>query len=145
VDETTERVRSLADVACSRHGVEMVSCEVKRGRTTLVRVTVDSDAGPDLDACADVSSTLSRLLDADDPIPQRYTLEVTTPGADRPLMSARDFRRNVGRPIRGGSETEPIQGTILEVSDDQVSLDTDGDKQTLPIHALKGARVVLPW
>lgn len=145
MDEMTERVRSLAEVACARNGVELVQADVKRGRTTLVRVTVDADEGVDLDRCAAVSNALGRLLDADDPIENRYTLEVSTPGADRPLESVRDFRRNVGRPIRAGSDAEPIEGTILEVSDDAVSLATGSDTKTLPIHTLRGARIVLPW
>ena len=145
MDEMTERVRSLAEIVCERHGVDLIRADVKRGRTTLVRVTVDADAGVDLDRCAEVSTALSRLLDADDPVPGRYTLEVTTPGADRPLENARDFRRNVGRPIRGGTDTEPIEGTILDVTDEAVRLRTDGDETTVPIHALRGARVVFPW
>lgn len=145
MDEMTERVASLAEIACARHGVEHVRTEVKRGRTTIVRVTVDADAGVDLDRCAEVSTALSRLLDADDPIQNRYTLEVTTPGADRPLESVRDFKRNVGRPIRAGSDADPIEGTILDVTDDEVRLDAGGDQKTLPITALRGARIVLPW
>jgi ribosome maturation factor RimP len=145
LDEVTERVRSLAEVACARNGVDCVDAVVKRGKTTLVRVTVDADAGVDLDRCADVSAALSRLLDADDPLEGRYTLEVTTPGADRPLFSAKDFRRNVGRPIRGGTDAEPIEGAILEVGDDSVTLASAQGTQTVPLASLRGARVVFPW
>ena len=145
MDEVIERVRSLAEAVCARTGVELIEADVKRGRTTLVRVTVDADQGVDLDRCAQVSNALSRLLDADDPIENRYTLEVSTPGADRPLESVRDFRRNLGRPIKAGTDAAPIEGTILEVSDDAVSLSVNGEPTTLPIHSLRGARIVLPW
>lgn len=145
MDEVTERVQSLAEIACAKHGVEHVRTEVKRGRTTLVRVTVDADEGVDLDRCAKISNAMSRLLDADDPIQHTYTLEVTTPGADRPLQTERDFRRNLGRPIKAGTDADPIEGTILEVTDETVSLGSKDGTLTLPIDQLRGARIVFPW
>jgi ribosome maturation factor RimP len=69
-----ERVRSLAEPVLARHGADLVELQVRRGRTNLVRVIADRADGIDLDTCARVSEEVSRLLDAEDPIPGRYTL-----------------------------------------------------------------------
>jgi len=146
VDELAERVHSLAEAACARHDVELVDAAVKRGRTTLVRVTVDSEEGVDLDTCAAVSESLSRLLDADDPLPERYTLEVTSPGADRPLRTSRDFRRNLGRPIRVRSGDSETTGECVAVDEESVTLRAeDGQDATVALASIDDARVVLPW
>lgn len=142
-----DRVRALADAACAAHDAECLSVEVKRGRTSLVRVVVDADAGVDLDRCASISSQLSRMLDADDPIPWHYTLEVSTPGADRPLTAPREFRRNIGRPLRiATAETDaPIEGTLVAVDEDAVTLQTDGGEIAVPLGSVSDARVVFQW
>jgi ribosome maturation factor RimP len=72
------------------------------GRRTLVRVLVDKDGGVTLDECAEVSRTVSTVLDADDVIlgPGPYTLEVSSPGVSRPLTLPRHWRRNVGRLVK---------------------------------------------
>jgi ribosome maturation factor RimP len=142
-----DRVRELADAACSSHDCECMDVEVKRGRTNLVRIIVDSDSGVDLDRCAQVSSQLSRMLDADDLIPFSYTLEVTTPGADRPLKAPREFARNIGRPLRivTQADSKPTEGKLVSVDEEKVTLDIDGDEVAVPLASVEDARVVFPW
>ncbi|MFP5225929.1 MAG: ribosome maturation factor RimP [Actinomycetota bacterium] len=142
-----DRVRELAAAACAANACECLEVEVKRGRTNLVRVTVDSDAGVDLDRCAEVSNQLSRMLDADDLIPFSYTLEVTTPGADRPLKAPREFARNIGRPLRIVTQTDskPTEGKLVSVREDEVTLEIDGDEVAVPLAKIEDARVVFPW
>lgn len=142
-----DRVRALADAACSAHDAECLGVEVKRGRTSLVKVTIDREEGIDLDCCAKISNQISRMLDADDPIPFAYTLEVTTPGADRPLKAPREFQRNLGRPLRiltdaGRSTTE---GVLVAVDEDAVTLKTEGGEIAVPLASVQDARVVFPW
>jgi ribosome maturation factor RimP len=74
-----------------------------------LRLYIDKEGGVTLDDCAAVSRQVSYKLDADDPIAQRYVLEVSSPGLDRPLHSARDFERFAGRQIRL-STIAPLQG-----------------------------------
>lgn len=141
-----ERVRSLAESVLDRHGAELVDLEVKKGRTQLVRLTVDRPDGIDLEACARISDELSRLLDADDPIIGRYTLEVSSPGADRPMKRASDFRRNVGRKVRVITAEGDVEGTLVAVEDERVRLQADdgGDEWVDLSRVVKG-KVVLPW
>ncbi|MGH2828902.1 MAG: ribosome maturation factor RimP [Actinomycetota bacterium] len=136
-----ERVRSLAEPVLAKHGAELLDLEVKRGRTHLLRLTVDRDDGIDLETCARVSRELSRLLDAEDPIPGRYTLEVTSPGADRPMRAARDFRRHVGRVARVAWDGTETEGPIAAVEDDRVKI----GEQWIEYADIERAKLVLPW
>lgn len=82
-------------------GMELVHFEARReSGGTVLRLYIDREGGVTLDDCARVSRQVSAELDADDPIPGRYTLEVSSPGLDRPLSRDRDFERYVGSQVR---------------------------------------------
>ena len=140
-----ERVRSLVEPVLARHGAELVDLAVKRGRTQLVRVIADREGGIDLDTCAQVSNEVSRMLDADDPISGRYTLEVTSPGLDRPLRTPVDFRRALGRRVRIVLAQSQHEGTLEDVQDDRVRVTTDKGPVETPIAEIATAKIVLPW
>jgi len=142
VDELSERVRSLAEPVLARYGADLVGVEVKQGRTRIVRVVADRADGIDLDTCAKVNAELSRMLDVDDPIPGRYTLEVMSPGLDRPLRSEGDFRRNLGRKVRVVLADRQTEGTIEEVDAEAVRL---GGGERIPLAEIRKARLLLPW
>jgi ribosome maturation factor RimP len=140
-----ERVRSLVEPVLARHGAELVELAVKRGRTQLVRVIADREGGIDLDTCARVSQELSRMLDADDPIVGRYTLEVTSPGLDRPLRTPTDFRRALGRRVRIVLAQSQHEGTLEDVGDDRVRVSTDTGPVETQMAEIANAKIVLPW
>ncbi|MGZ4139896.1 MAG: ribosome maturation factor RimP [Actinomycetota bacterium] len=146
MSDLTERVRSLAEAVLARHGAELVDVQVKRGRTQLVRVVADQPGGITLDVCAQVSEELSRMLDADDPIQGRYTLEVTSPGLDRPLRTEEDFRKNAGRKVkvvlRSGRHEE---GAIAVVGTSDVTLEGVKGPVQVPYADIAKATLVLPW
>ena len=110
-----------------------------------MRVVADRDEGIDLETCALVSRELSRMLDADDPIVGRYTLEVTSPGLDRSLRTPRDFRRVVGRKVRVVLALGQHEGTLEEVGEDRVRLATPSGPVEVALAEMKNAKVVLPW
>ena len=87
-----EEVRDLAEAVARRHSVTLWDVEVggRPGRM-IVRIFVDKEGGVDLDEVALVSEEISRGLDLRDPIPGRYTLEVSSPGLERSLRSAQHF------------------------------------------------------
>ena len=140
-----ERVRSLVEPVLARHGAELVELSVQRGRTQLVRVVADRAGGIDLDTCAVVSQELSRMLDADDPIAGRYTLEVTSPGLGRPLRTPADFRRVVGHPVRVVLADGQHEGTLEEVGEDRVRLATQDGSIDVALSDVRNAKVILPW
>ncbi len=93
-----ERVRSVALRVTADQGFELVDVELKRAPGgQLLRLYVDKPGGIGLDDLQAVSEEVSAILDAEDPIEGHYTLEVSSPGLDRPLRTEDDYRRFVGR------------------------------------------------
>lgn len=98
VDTVTNMVQPIVD----KHGFELVEVEfVKEGQSWFLRVYIDKENGINIEECAMVSDELSQLLDEaePDPIPQAYFLEVSSPGAERPLKKDADFKNAIGEYI----------------------------------------------
>lgn len=107
VKELTEQLVEpiLADLQ-----LELVDIEFKKeGRNWFLRVFIDSDSGVDIEDCGIVSEQLSKKLDELDPIEQAYFLEVSSPGAERPLKKEADFEKAIGKHVNV-STYEPIDG-----------------------------------
>jgi len=110
VDEAAAHIRMLANEIAEFSGMELVHLEMRRESGGLIlRLFIDKEGGITLDDCAHVSRQLSARLDAEDPIDGRYTLEVSSPGLDRPLSRERDFERFAGQRVRVTTES-PIDG-----------------------------------
>ncbi len=95
----TEEVAKIASPIVEELELELVDVEfVKEGRDWFLRVYIDTPNGNiDIDQCAQVSEKLSEELDRTDPIPQNYFLEVSSPGAERPLKKEEDFQKAIGQ------------------------------------------------
>jgi ribosome maturation factor RimP len=146
VNDLEERVRSLAEPVLTRHGAELVEVQVRRGRTQLVRIVADQPGGITLDTCARVSEELSRMLDVDDPIQGRYTLEVTSPGLDRPLRTEADFRKHGGERVKVVlADGRHEEGTVEDVMSDRVRLARATGTVEVSYANIAKATVVLPW
>ena len=96
------KLESLIDAACKANGVTLVECDMFRaGKRKTLRLYIDKPEGVTIDDCSNVSRHLSDALDLDpEVIEGAYTLEVSSPGLDRPLKSVADFVRNKGRFFR---------------------------------------------
>jgi len=93
-----EVVREVAGRVTASRGFELVDVEIKRQRGGhLVRLFMDKPGGIGLEELQSVSEEVSAILDVEDPIDSAYTLEVSSPGLDRPLKGAVDYRRFLGR------------------------------------------------
>lgn len=107
---TVERVRSVAARVTADRGFELVDVEMKRAAGgSLVRLYVDKPGGIGLDDLQSVSEEVSAVLDAEDPIEGHYTLEVSSPGLDRPLRTEAEYRRFAGK-LAKLSSYEPVDG-----------------------------------
>ncbi|MFX3624657.1 MAG: ribosome maturation factor RimP [Ectobacillus sp.] len=96
----TEIVEKLAQPIVEELNLELVDVEyVKEGKDWFLRVFVDSETGIDIEECGMVSERLSEALDKADPIPHLYFLDVSSPGAERPLKKEEDFHKAVGKQI----------------------------------------------
>ncbi|TGB12610.1 ribosome maturation factor RimP [Streptomyces sp. MZ04] len=132
----SERLRELLEPLVSSKELDLEEIEVASvGRKRVLRVVIDSDDGVDLDQIADVSRELSEKLDESDAMGEgEYTLEVGSPGAERPLTEHRHYLRAVGRLVKfqlteGGDE---LIARILEVDDEGVDLEVPGVKGRKP-------------
>ena len=132
-------------------GLELVEVSFGReqGRKVL-RVSVDREGGVDLEAIADVNRRLARRLDLEGFDPGPYSLEVGSPGVERPLRSPEEFARRVGervkvkttRPVDGA---RTLEGTIVAADEQQLKIATDGQEATIPFEDIASARTVFEW
>ena len=109
-DDLLARIRPVINEVTEFAGMELVHLEFRReGMGLVLRLYIDKDGGVTLDDCALISRQVSTRLDVDDPIQGRYTLEVSSPGMDRPLSRDRDFERFAGHRVRLTTH-DPIDG-----------------------------------
>lgn len=134
----SERLRELLEPRIGERGLDLEEIEVTpAGKRRVLRIVVDSDEGVGLDTCAELSRTLSAVLDEADAMGDApYVLEVTSPGAERPLAEPRHYRRATGRLIKaqlaesaGGGE---LTARITGVDDEGVDLEVPGVKGRKP-------------
>ncbi|HEV2906847.1 MAG TPA: ribosome maturation factor RimP [Actinomycetota bacterium] len=140
-------VRPVVEAA----GLELVDVTFRReaGRRIL-RVTVDREEGVDLDTIAGTSERLSRRLDLEEFALGPYTLEVSSPGVERPLRRPQEFVRRVGDKVKVRT-TEPIEGArnhagvLVAADDDGVTIATERGERTLRYRDISSARTVFEW
>jgi ribosome maturation factor RimP len=151
VPRQKERLRAAVEPVVTKAGYDLEDLSTsKAGNRSLVRVVIDSDSGVSSDAIAEISRDISAALDAaeaaEGPLSRGgYTLEVSSPGVDRPLTEPRHWRRNRGRlvKVRVGQATRT--GRILAAGDDSIRLDIDGESQDLPYAELGPGKVQIEF
>lgn len=131
-----DRVRDVLSPVVEAAGFDLEDVAVTAaGRRHVVRIVVDRDGGLDLDAVAEVARVVSAALDESDATGETpYTLEVTSPGVDRPLTQPRHWRRATGRLVKAAGVT----GRVVAAGDDHVTLDVDGETREI-LYAELGA------
>lgn len=151
--DVAERVRDLVEAPLADAGVELVDVELK-GHTLCVFVD-RPEGGIDLDAVTDATQLVSGVLDEHDPVPGHYTLEVSSPGVERPLRTPAHFRRFVGTTVsvrtHGGVEGERrVEGELVSADDDGIVVTPAADSGTsgerrLAYGDIERARTVFTW
>ena len=146
----TELLRRIEDIVAPTvvgMGYELVRVAISKGGTLQIMIEPAGGGPMDVEACATLSRALSAVLDVEDPIPGAYTLEVSSPGIDRPLTRTKDYTRWAGHLARVET-AEPIdgrrrfKGTLLGLSDGVVRLRLDDGKEAaLPFAAVSKAKL----
>jgi ribosome maturation factor RimP len=142
-------IERLLAAPVAEAGLELVEVEHHAG---VLRVVVDGQ-GADLDHLAEVTRAVSAVLDVHDPVPGRYTLEVSTPGVERPLRSPRHFQRAVGEDVTvrlvGGVEGERrVSGRLAAADDDGIVVegpDLPEGGRRIAYDEVERARTVFVW
>ena len=148
-DSLADRVRAFAVEAAADTDLFVVDVEVRGFQgSRVVEVFADSETGAGADDLARLSRSLAFLLDTEDLVKGRYRLDVSTPGAERPLSDPRQYARHVGRTLAltydaGEDQLVTVQGELLSVDADALAL--DGQTAPIPFDAVREARVMLPW
>ena len=128
-------------------GLELWELEyLPRSNGALLRLYIDSPQGVTVDDCANVSHAVSAVLDATDPIPGHYTLEVSSPGLDRVLRTYEHFARFVGETARVEMKAaignrKRFVGRLQAVTRDAITLEVDGAPLVLPLDGIHKARL----
>ena len=133
-----EEIRRLLWGVLEQEGMEMVDLKVgRRGRTVSIRVFMDKPGGVTVEDCAHITKEAMDVLDMENGLAGTYSLEVSSPGIDRPLRSERDFERALGRKVRltmeEGIEPSAIAGRLIEVQDHALTLEMEGERREIPL------------
>lgn len=129
------------------HEAGLVVEEVTMAGSGVVKIVIDLPDGPggiDSDQLADVSRTISQLLDEHDPLDTPYTLEVSTPGLSRQLREPRHFRRASGHDIKAKlTEGDDVIGTVIDADEAAVRLRVGDEERTISYDQIRRAKVHL--
>ena len=142
------RAESLVRKSVEAEGLELVHIEYRpQGGKSVLRVFIDKVDGVNISDCAEMSRRLSVLLDVEDPIPEEYLLEVSSPGVERPLFREEHYRRFVGKEVRL-STIEKIEarknfvGYIRDFADHVLTLECEGQTYLIPFQKIRKAKLV---
>lgn len=140
------KVLKLAKQVADEQGMELFDIELLGKGKLLLRVMIDKEGGITLDDCERFSRNFEAILDVEDPIPASYTLEVSSPGLDRPLREMKDFEKNIGKlariiTIEKIENQNLFVGRILNVSSDFLKLLVHGREIDIPYDKISKARL----
>jgi ribosome maturation factor RimP len=146
--ELRHQIRTLTEPTVARLGFDLVAIEwtgARQGR--LLRLSIDAPGGVNAEDCARVSEQLSPILDAADPIDGSYTLEVSSPGMQRPVQRTADFERFRGYRVKikliEGPARRRYTGVIGPLDGDELLLSVDGAEHRLALDTIEQAHLVL--
>ena len=150
---TVTHIEELLKPGADALAYEIVAVEMAGGDSSIVRVYIDKASGTDkadgvtVEDCAKASRQFSVILDVEDPISNRYTLEVSSPGMDRPLAKAEHFKSVLGQEVKIRMATlvngrKRYKGQLIEASEQSVVIDVDGEQTELFYNDMDRARLV---
>jgi len=153
MDATVARIWELAAPLAETQGMEIIDIELRRegsrsGR--VLRLYLDKEGGPNMEELSQVSRELSALLDVHDVVEGAYTLEVSSPGINRPLKLPEHFERFIGKTVRVRTRDlvqgrRSFLGTLLDVMNDKIAVDQDGMRCEIPFTLIEKSNYEHDW
>lgn len=146
ISDTGMSLVSLIEPTLSSIGFELAHLELEGSGQQVLRVFIDSPKGITIDDCAKASRHMSAMLDVEDPIASAYSLEVSSPGVDRPLGRAKDWHESLGETI-SVKTTSPIEGrsrwtgTLRDITANQAIVEVDGHTHNIPLDLVQKANL----
>lgn len=141
-------VTELIEPTVTAFGLQLWGIEhIQQGKYSLLRIYIEREEGITIEDCEQVSRQVSTILDVEDPISGEYTLEVSSPGLDRPLFNAQQFGQFTGseasvrmrNPVDGRRK---FKGLITGVNENTVAIEVDGSNFDLPVRDIEKANIV---
>lgn len=133
----------------SNLGYELLGCELlSAGRRSVLRIYIDSPKGVDVEDCSIVSHQVSAMLDVEDPFQGKYTLEVSSPGVDRPLFEKEHYKKYIGSQIKvklhvAINNRKQYKGILQNVDDEAIYIAVEGLEQIkLPFAMIDKANLI---
>lgn len=149
MQELNDRIAALIEPSIEAMGFELVRVQISGQKRKQLQIMAERPDGTmTVEDCAEISRTVSALMDVEDPIPDEYTLEVSSPGIDRPLTRLKDFERFAGLeakvelrlPIDGQRR---FRGRLLGTERDDIRLETEKGELSLPWADVQRAKLVM--
>lgn len=142
-----QKLIAMIEAPVEALGFELVGLEYIRGRSSTLRIYIDSEAGITVDNCVDVSNQVSAVLDVEDPIMEAYTLEVSSPGLDRPLFTIEHYQRFINQEIvitlrMAVQNRRKWKGKITAVEGETITLDVDGKSEMFAFSNIQKANII---
>jgi ribosome maturation factor RimP len=143
-----ESITQMLDPVVASLGFELWGVEyIAQGRQSVLRIYIDKEEGISVDDCAIVSRQAGSVLDVEDPIKSEYTLEVSSPGMDRPLFQLKHYQSSIGERIalrlRMAFEgRRKFTGLLKGIEDEQIILEVDNEEYVLPYESIDKANIV---
>jgi len=149
--EIIDRVREIAEVYLKDNGIELIDIVFRReGSGHVLRIIADTVKGITVSECAELNKFLSEVLDREDIIQDRYTLEVSSPGLDRPIKTDRDFERSINKELEfttfeaiDGRKTH--EGVLVGMDKDNVVIERQGISTVIPRSKIALARLKIDF
>lgn len=150
IDRIVEEIIRIAEPILAENALELVEVQYRQENIGWVlRFIIHKEGGISVADCTLVSREVGRVLDVEDLIPQKYILEVSSPGLDRPLRTVKDFLRNIGKKIKMSVEIDGIsvmaEGIIEEVAENFVVLRHEDSVRTYATDDINNAQLVIEF
>ena len=142
-----QKLTELISAPVEALGFELVGIEFVRARQSTLRIYIDSENGINVDDCADVSHQVSAVLDVEDPITTAYTLEVSSPGMERPLFTAAHYERFIGEEVSltlrmAVQNRRRWVGKIKAVEGEMITVNVEGKDEVFALNNIQKANLV---
>jgi ribosome maturation factor RimP len=149
--ETIEKVKELIADYLSSNGIELVEMTYRREQAGMtLKLLVDTPAGVTIAECEGLNNYLSETLDRENVIEERYVIEVSSPGLDRPMKTDRDFERSLDKVLEI-TTYEPIdgrkthEGRLVGMSKDEIVVESKGISTVIPRNKIALARLKIDF
>lgn len=147
--EIADRVEALLREPLGGLGYQLLDVEYRFEGRWVLRLLIDREQGIALEDCSTVSEMAGRILDVEDPVPTKFSLEVSSPGLFRPLKLPRHFRQSIGKMVRlilapdamASRKDKVLRCRITDVKGETLLVESEGETLELPLDGIRSAKL----